>query len=181
MTDAELQKLRYPIGVYQAPATINRTQLTVWLKELKDFPSRLELLVKDLSKEQLDTQYRPGGWSVRQVIHHLADSHSNAYVRFKWALTEQTPTIKAYHEDRWAELFDSRRAPIELSLSYLHALHAKWTYLLGGLTQEQLSLEYIHPESQRKFRLDTVISQYDWHCRHHYAHIQGLLQRKGWG
>lgn len=180
MTDTQLQQLRYPLGSYQAPAIISRIQLTAWLKELKEFPARLEGLVSNLSKEQLDTQYRPGGWSVRQLIHHLADSHTNAYVRFKWALTEQTPTIKPYYEDRWAELFDSRRAPINLSITYLHALHAKWTYLLDGLTQEQLSREYFHPEAQKNFRLDTIIGLYDWHCRHHYAHIEGLLQRKGW-
>jgi hypothetical protein len=180
MTNDQIEQLRYPIGQFQAPSSISRTQLTGWIKEIKEFPAKLEALVKNLSKEQLDSQYRPGGWSVRQVIHHLADSHTNAYIRCKWTLTENTPTIKAYHEDRWADLFDSRRAPIGLSLTYLHALHAKWTYLLEGLTQEQLSREYFHPDSQKTFRLDTVMGLYDWHCRHHYAHIQGLIQRKAW-
>lgn len=180
MTEDQYQLLRYPAGTYQAPSPITRSHLGVWLKELKEFPAKLEALVKNLTKEQLDAQYRPGGWSVRQVIHHLADSHTNAYVRFKWSLTESTPTIKAYHEDRWAELFDSRRAPIGLSVTYLHALHAKWCYLLEGLTQEQLSREYFHPDSQKTFRLDTIIGQYAWHSRHHYAHIEGLMQRKGW-
>lgn len=180
MTEDQLQLLRYPIGTFQSPAFISRTQLTAWIKDIKEFPTRLETLVRDLSKEQLDTQYRPGGWSVRQVVHHLADSHTNAYMRYKLALTENTPTIKPYFEDRWAELFDSRRAPIGLSITYLHALHAKWTYLLEGLTQEQLSRTYFHPESQTTFRLDTVIGVYAWHCHHHYAHIEGLMQRKGW-
>lgn len=180
MTEEQLQQLRYPIGPFQAPALITRAHLTAWIKEIKEFPARLDALVKDLSKEQLDTQYRQGGWSVRQVIHHLADSHTNAYIRYKLALTENTPTIKPYYEDRWAELFDSRRAPIGLSLTYLHALHAKWAYLLEGLTQEQLSRGYFHPESQQTFRLDTVMGLYDWHCRHHYAHIAGLMQRRGW-
>lgn len=180
MTDEQLQQLRYPIGRYQAPVNNYRLPLTAWIHELKAFPEQLESLVNGLSKEQLDTQYRPGGWSIRQVVHHLSDSHTNCYIRFKWTLTEQTPTIKAYHEDRWAELFDSRRAPIGLSLIYLKALHAKWTYLLEGLTQEQLSRSFIHPETQKQVRLDAAIGLYAWHCRHHYAHIEHLLQRKGW-
>jgi hypothetical protein len=181
MTEQELQQLRYPIGPYQAQTTpITRPQLAGWIQELKDFPARLEALVKDLSKDQLDSFYRPGGWSIRQLVHHLADSHTNCYIRYKWALTEQQPLIKAYHEDRWAELFDSRRAPIGLSLTYLHALHAKWMYLLEGLSQEQLSRSFLHPEKGTAVRLDEAASLYAWHCRHHYAHIEGLLKRKGW-
>jgi len=127
-----LEQLRFPIGTANIPKKITQQHLTKWIAILENFPSRLKNLVQHLFDEQLDTQYRKDGWTIRQVIHHCADSHHNSYTRFKWALTEEKPIIKTYYEDRWAEVFDSKAAPIYLSLDSLKALHAKWVYFLRG-------------------------------------------------
>ncbi|MCF6346893.1 MAG: putative metal-dependent hydrolase [Flavobacteriaceae bacterium] len=137
-------------------------------------------LVINLTNEQLDTPYRSGGWTVRQMIHHLADSHHNSYTRFKWVLTEDKPVIKAYYEDRWAELHDSKSAPILLSLNVLTALHAKWIYFLKGLSSEELKQVFIHPDGNQKVPLAENIGIYAWHCKHHYAHINNLIKRMEW-
>ncbi|CAM1341041.1 YfiT family bacillithiol transferase [Tenacibaculum amylolyticum] len=172
--------LRYPIGQPQIPSKILATHLTDWISTLELFPKKLENLVKHLSDEQLDTPYRSGGWTIRQVIHHCADSHHNSYTRFKWALTEDKPVIKAYYEDRWAELHDSTTGPIHLSLSSLYALHAKWTYFLKGLNETDLDTIFIHPDGNEKVSLKENIGIYAWHCNHHYAHIEHLLLHKNW-
>lgn len=180
MENIELEELRYPIGKFELPSSISEGQITEWIGVLEHFPGRLELLVKELSKTQLETRYRPGGWTVRQLIHHVADSHHNSYIRFKWALTEETPVIKAYFEKKWAELFDTRTAPIELSLNHLSAVHAKLVYLLKGLSSEDLKRSFIHPESNETTTIEENIGRYVWHGNHHYAHIKNLLQREGW-
>ena len=142
-------------------------------------PSRLREIVKDLRDGQLDTAYRPGGWTARQVVHHLADSHTNSYCRFRLALTEDLPVIKAYDEARWAELSDAKQAPIELSLTLLDALHGRWVLLLESLTEEDFRRAFRHPE-HGEMRLDWTLGLYAWHCRHHVAHIAGLREREGW-
>lgn len=147
---------------------------------LEEFPKRLESLVKNLSGEQLDTAYRPEGWTVRQTVHHVSDSHHHSYTRFKWALTENKPIIKAYHEDRWAELIDSKSAPIEMSLNHLKAVHFKLVYLLKRLSDVDLNKSFIHPENHKEISLKMNISLYAWHCNHHYAHIENLLKRNNW-
>ena len=129
--------LRYPIGQFHCPNPITSEIVDTWINDIKTLPARLESLVSDFSETQLETTYRPEGWTARQVIHHLHDSHHNGYIRFKWALTEDTPIIKAYNEQLWAELFDSKKAPVELSLQLLNALHAKWVYFLKGLSNEK--------------------------------------------
>lgn len=175
-----LEKLKYPIGKFEGSKEITLKNVTEGIQVLETLPSRLEVLVKDLSAEQLATPYRPDGWTVRQVIHHMADSHHHCYTRFKWALTEDKPLIKAYEEKQWSNLFDARTAPIDLSLQYLSALHAKLVYLLKGLCSEDLKKYYLHPEGNVPVTVEENICKYAWHSNHHYAHIEGLLQRKGW-
>jgi uncharacterized damage-inducible protein DinB len=172
--------IRYPIGQFEAPETITEAIKNAWIQTLEDFPSRLENLVKNLSDEQLDTPYREGGWTVRQVVHHCSDSHHHSYIRFKWALTENQPVIKAYNEGEWAKLFDTQTAPIQMSIDHLKAVHFKLVYLLRGLSEEDLEKSFIHPESGDTVVLRKNIGIYAWHSNHHYAHIENLLLRKGW-
>ena len=180
MTKEELEFLRYPIGRFKSPDNISPQQINEWITILEHFPIRLEALVKYLSKEQLDTHYRPDGWTIRQVVHHVADSHHHSYIRFKWALTEDKPLIKAYNEADWAELSDSKSAPIQMSLEHLNAIHYKLVYLLKSLSNEDLNKSFIHPETNAEVLLKVNIGVYAWHSNHHYAHIENLLKRKGW-
>jgi hypothetical protein len=175
-----IESLKYPIGKPQIPRIITETHIETWIAILEAFPQRLQDLVAHLSEAQLNTQYRPEGWTIRQVIHHVADSHHNSYTRFKWALTEEEPIIKAYYEDRWAELFDSKSAPISLSLETIKSLHVKCVYFLKGLTSDDLERIFIHPEGNEKVSLKENIGIYAWHCNHHYEHINQLLIRKNW-
>ena len=175
-----LEKLRYPIGKPTIPSTITNADIKKWISVIENFPLNIENLVKNLTDNQLNTKYRENGWTIRQVIHHCADSHLNSYTRFKWTLTEDKPVIKAYYEDRWAELFDSKSAPILLSINQLKALHAKWTFLLKGLSENDLNREFIHPEGNESVSLTKNIGMYAWHCNHHYAHINNLMLNKGW-
>jgi hypothetical protein len=177
MTEQELQKLKYPIGKFYCPNNILDQQIESWISILEHFPNRLENLVKDLTNAQLDTVYRPGGWTVRQVIHHISDSHHHSYTRFKWALTEDKPVIKAYYEERWAELFDSKSAPIDMSLNHIKVMHYKLVYLLKGLSRDDLNKCFIHPETNSEVLLSFNIGNYAWHSNHHYAHIENLLKR----
>ncbi|REE82021.1 DinB family protein [Lutibacter oceani] len=175
-----LEKLKYPIGKLTIPTSITNKTIEEWILVIENFPVKLENLVKNLSDSQLDTVYRENGWTIKQVIHHCADSHINSYIRFKWSLTENTPLIKAYYEDKWAELFDSKSAPISLSLNQLKALHEKWVFLLKGLSINDLQKEFIHPEGNKSVSLAENIGIYAWHCNHHYAHINNLIVTKGW-
>ena len=175
-----LQQLKYPIGKPNIPKKITQKNIDKWVFTLEEFPNKLENLVANLSEEQLDTTYRDGGWTIRQVIHHCADSHHNSYTRFKWTLTENKPIIKSYYEDRWADLFDSKTAPIELSLNSLKALHTKWVYFLKGLSEDDLKKYFIHPEGNEEVSLNENIGIYAWHCNHHFAHIKNLMLRKNW-
>jgi len=180
MESTALEKLKYPIGYFTCPETISDEHINSWINDLELLPIRLKDLVEHLNQEQLDTPYRPGGWTVRQLIHHIADSHHHSYTRFKWALTEKSPVIKAYEEKDWSLLFDAKTAPIELSLNYLNALHAKLVYLLKGLTTSDLKREYIHPDGNIHVSVAENIGKYAWHSNHHLAHIKGLIASKGW-
>lgn len=179
MDENELNKLRYPIGTYKAPKDISQENITQWIEIIEELPAKLDMLVRNLTDVQLDTPYRPGGWTVRQVVHHLPDSHVNSYIRFKWTLTEDKPTIKPYHEDRWAELPDAF-GPIDNALELLQAIHKKWVIVLRSLSEKDLKKTFIHPESGKERSLDWNIGMYAWHCEHHYAHIENLLKEKGW-
>ncbi len=180
MEKRTLEQLRYPIGKFIAPKEITQTQITEWIAILEALPARLAALVKDLTEEQLATPYRPDGWTVRQLIHHISDSHHHSYTRFKWALTENTPIIKPYDEKGWSALFDAQTAPIEMSLDHLKAVHAKLVYLLKGTSMEALEKEFIHPDGNVSTSLKENIGRYAWHGSHHFAHIKNLLERKGW-
>ena len=175
-----MKKNRYPIGQFKRSDSISNTQLNEWIAILENFPEKLNYLTYKLNKEQLDTAYRTDGWTIRQVIHHLADSHHNSYIRFKWTLTESEPVIKAYYEERWAELIDSKKAPIQLSINALNSLHAKWVYLLKRLSPEELQKGFIHPDGNKRVTLMENIGIYAWHCEHHFAHIENLIKRMNW-
>lgn len=176
----DLEKLKYPIGKPNILENISSSQVFKWIDILEKFPQQLTNLVSNLTNEQLDTPYRPEGWTIRQVVHHLADSHHNSYIRFKWALTEDKPVIKPYYEDRWAELHDSKSAPILLSLNSISALHAKWVYFLKGLSHKELQSVFIHPDGNEEITLAENIGIYAWHCVHHFAHIHNVKKKKGW-
>ena len=154
MEDQTQEEQRYPIGKVQLPDVIKSQDIQAWISVLEETPNKLKQLVQNLDDKQLDTPYRQGGWTIRQVLHHLVDSHMNSYIRFKWALTEDEPVIKAYFEERWAELPDTTGGPAELALHALEALHVKWTYLLRSLDKDQLKRSFIHPESKRKVSLE---------------------------
>jgi hypothetical protein len=169
--------LRYPIGPFEAVAErLTEEQRRLAVRDLEDAPARFRAAVQGLTPEQLDTPYRPGGWTVRQVIHHMPDSHMNMYVRFRMALTEDEPTIKPYDEARWAELADARGGDIEVSLQLLAALHTRLVLLTRALTPEDLARRFRHPE-RGVLTLDQTLAMYAWHCRHHLAHITGLTAR----
>ncbi|WP_343329442.1 YfiT family bacillithiol transferase [Polaribacter staleyi] len=175
-----LEELKYPIGKTNVPENITKKNIEDWISILERFPQELEFLTKELSDNQLDTPYRENGWTIRQVVHHCYDSHQNSYTRFKWALTEDKPVIKAYYEDRWAELHDAKTAPISLSIDALKALHSRWVYFLNGLTEAELNTTFIHPVGHKEVSLKENICIYAWHSKHHFAHIEELMIRNGW-
>jgi uncharacterized damage-inducible protein DinB len=175
-----LTDLRYPVGRFQFEGPAAPERRHQWIDEIEWAPSNLRSAVAGLSPEQLDTPYREQGWTVRQVVHHVPDSHVNAYVRFKLALTEDEPTIKPYEEARWAELPDGSSGPVELSLNLLENLHGRWVHLLRQLTPADFSRRYRHPEQGRLIELNEVLALYAWHGRHHVAHITSLRRRMGW-
>jgi len=171
--------LRYPIGPVKLPETISNEERQRLIDQIAATPEKLRAAVDGLNEEQLDTPYRPGGWTVRQVVHHIPDSHLNSYIRFKLAITEEEPEIRTYFEDRWAELDDGRNAPIELSLALLEALHRRWVLFLRSLGPEQHRRTFRHPD-WGVLTVDKNISLYAWHGRHHVAHITSLRERLGW-
>lgn len=166
-----LEQLKFPIGRFKKPNIITKEILQDWIADIEVFPKRLSEEVANLSDLQLDTPYRSEGWTIRQVVHHCADSHMNSFIRLKLALTEESPIIKPYYEDRWAELDDSKNMYIIPSLKMLEGIHERWTKLLMNLSDEQLSRVFIHPEHGKSFRVDENIGIYAWHCNHHLAHI----------
>jgi hypothetical protein len=173
-------KLRYPIGKFTAPEFYSTEYLSNRIQEIAEFPTLLKKEVSRLSDEQLDTPYREGGWTVRQVIHHFADSHMNCFIRLKWALTEETPTIKFYYEDRWGEMDDNAKMPIEPTLALLEGLHFRLAYLMNSLSESDLNRSFIHPEHNASFQIKEIIGTYAWHGLHHLAHITELKKRKCW-
>ena len=179
MRPEELEKLRYPIGKYDRSQPLTTATLEEALTSLAKHPGELRATVVTLSDEQLDTPYRPGGWTVRQTIHHLADSHMNAYIRCKLALTEDNPTIKPYEEALWSNLPDARDGAVEMSLNLLDGLHDRWVLCLENLTAEQWKRTFNHPESGIT-PLDLAVHLYAWHGKHHLTQIKNLRERMDW-
>ena len=176
----DIEKLKYPIGAFKAPKTIDLDLRKKHIQDITTLPDNLKAATKNLSEEQLNTPYRPDGWTVRQVVHHVCDSHVNSYVRYRWTLTEDEPEIKPYLEKKWAELPDAKNEDIDVSLDLLTALHKRWTRLLLGLDDKDFKKRLVHPDYPRKLTLDMMTALYSWHGRHHTAHITELIKRKGW-
>ncbi|MGB9068541.1 MAG: putative metal-dependent hydrolase [Candidatus Acidiferrales bacterium] len=171
--------LRYPIGKFETVSTLTPDGRRAAIEAIAAVPTRLRAAVAGLSPGQLDTPYRPGGWTVRQLVHHIGDSHMNALTRFKLALTEDEPAIKTYEENLWAELADSKTPPIEPSLALIDNLHTRWVILLRSLTPQQFPRKFRHPAWGSE-TVDFLLAQYAWHGQHHVAHITSLRQRNGW-
>lgn len=172
--------LRYPVGRFDWDAPISQADYPILIATIAETPGALRSAVAGLSRDQLETRYRPGGWTVKQVVHHVPDSHLNAYTRFKLALTEDEPTIKPYNESAWAELADSRRVPIEVSLELLDALHLRWVTVLRSMDAADFQRGLRHPERGQVLTLQQMLGLYAWHGRHHVAHITSLRKREGW-
>lgn len=171
--------LQYPIGRFTWDGESAPARREQFINDISALPAQLREAVAGLTDEQLDTPYREGGWTVRQVVHHLADSHLNSYVRFRLALTEDTPTIKAYDEAQWAQLEDASRAPVDVSLTLLESLHDRWVRLLRSLQPEDFARRFNHPE-RGPVSLDANLALYSWHGKHHTAHVNNLRERMGW-
>lgn len=173
------EALRYPLGRFEPDPEPTREKRSAWIESLAGAPANLRNAVTGLTEEALDEPYRPGGWTVRQVVHHLPDSHVNGYLRMKWAITEDQPEIKLYDQERWAELADARSAPIEPSLALLESLHERWVRFLESLDDEGFLRTAEHPE-EGVVTIQSLVELYAWHGRHHTAQITALARRRGW-
>ena len=180
----EDEKLRYPIGKENEQEfyknEFDESVKSSLINDVKFLPSSLDFAIQNLDTAQLETPYRPGGWTVQQLIHHIADSHINAYVRFKLGLTEENPTVKAYGQDAWATLSDSKKLPVNLSITLLHALHARWCQLMEDMSENQWQRTVYHSERKINLSLWDLLKSYAWHSRHHTAQILNLRERNGW-
>lgn len=178
-SDSGMEKLKYPIGRFAFPTGISADDISLWISQIADLPENLGNLVSSLSVAQLDTPYRPHGWTVRQLVNHIGDSHLNSLIRFKLALTEDKPTIKPYDQDAWATLKDFDNYTTQSSLEFINQLHKRFVCLLRSLSPEQLEREFVHPE-MGTVKLKQNIALYAWHGKHHCAHISELIKRSGW-
>ena len=174
-----MEDLRYPIGKYIVQPFSDKLWQE-WVMDIKNLPQHLENAVLNLDEVQLDTPYREGGWTVKQLVHHVADSHMNAYIRFKLGLTEDNPTIKPYDEAAWAEMADTKNLPINISLTILHAVHARWNEVLKSMGRTDLDRTVFHPEHKKQLTLWELLGMYAWHSRHHTAHVTSLRARMKW-
>ena len=178
MTEQDLYKLRFPIGEFQKPEVITDKLIEVWISAIEALPQSIISVTKNLTEEELNYKYRPNGWTIKQVVHHCADSHMNSIIRFKLALTEKTPTIRPYHEDRFAKLFDYNDS-VDSAISILSGVHKKLGIILNNLNKEDLKREFIHPEHGKHFTIEETIGTYAWHSNHHLAHINQAIQLRG--
>ena len=176
----DLQNHQYPIGRFLKPEVIHSDDLNRYIDEINSLPLKLRASVSGFSEEQLDSRYRDGGWTVRQVVHHMPDSHLNSYLRFKLALTEENPTIRGYFENLWAELPEASSGSIEMSLDLLAALHIRWVTMLRALSPQDMDRTFVHPETEALVTLRENTCLYAWHGNHHLAQIESLKVRKGW-
>ncbi|MGN6804151.1 MAG: YfiT family bacillithiol transferase [Ginsengibacter sp.] len=181
---AQDEKLRYPVGREEDQHAFEKKYSeelkNSLLTEIKMLPSSLEFAIQNLDASQLETPYRPGGWTVQQVVHHVADSHMNAYIRFKVGLTEHNPTIKPYDQEAWANLSDTKKLPVNLSITLLYSLHSRWLQLMEDLDESEWQRTVYHPEREIQLTLWDLLKSYAWHSRHHVAHILQLREREGW-
>jgi hypothetical protein len=175
----DIDQPRYPIGKFAPLPSYTAEEKKRLIAEIADLPAQLAEAVKHFSKEQFATPYRDGGWTVQQLIHHIADSHMHSYIRFKWSLTEEKPVIKAYEEKTWAETIDNQLDPA-LSITLITAFHAKWSAMLSLLTDEAWKRSFIHPQTQKEINLERMLALYAWHGKHHLAHITSLKERMKW-
>nr|MBC7611460.1 putative metal-dependent hydrolase [Pseudopedobacter sp.] len=169
-----LEKLKYPIGRFALADDYTLVEIEDFIDTIRQFPKLLRQKVENLNSEALATPYRPDGWTIKQVIHHCADSHMNALLRFKWTLTEENPTIKPYNEAAFAKLGDYE-LPIDFSLNMIDGIHQHWIFLLHGMSPQDYNRTYFHPEHQKSFDLKLTLATYSWHCKHHFTHIQQAL------
>lgn len=176
----DIEKLRFPIGNFVPSPEMTAESIQQCIADIASFPARLTSEVSNLNDEQLDTHYRPGGWTIRQVVHHCADSHLNAFIRLKLALTEDIPTVKPYFEERWAELSDAKTMPVEPSLKIIEGLHARWAAVFQSLNPEERSRSFFHPEQNKNVKITENLEMYAWHCNHHLAHITEAKKRNNW-
>ena len=172
------EDLRFPIGKFDNDFEVTPELRNSFIETIVDLPANLAEAIEGLNDEQLDTEYRPEGWTIRQVVHHIADSHLNSYCRYKLALTEEMPTIRPYFEDRWAELSDNKM-PVEVSIKIIEGIHSRWANLLNSLSDKDFKRKLKHPESG-EWTLENMLGLYDWHSKHHTAHITNLRERNGW-
>ncbi|HXS37758.1 MAG TPA: putative metal-dependent hydrolase [Flavipsychrobacter sp.] len=174
------EDLQYPIGRFERPEKYTPENAKEWIASIEALPSWLDVCIENLDEAQIHTPYRPGGWTVQQVIHHIADSHMNAYIRFKLALTEDNPIVKPYDENLWAVLPDVEVVPVNVSVTLLHAMHRRWVALLKSMQPADWGKTYYHPESKQNVPLWHVGAMYAWHGRHHMEHVKQLRERMGW-
>lgn len=177
---AEIDQLRFPIGKFKAPENITSDDIEKWISELEQLPADYKDAINLLKPEQLNTPYRPEGWTLLQVVHHVADSHMNSYIRFKLAASEDSPTIKPYFEDRWAQFEDGKNAAVEISLTLLQGLHSRWVLFLRSLRPEDFNKGFVHPEHGKVVLLKEALGMYAWHGKHHLHHILQTKKLQGW-
>jgi len=173
----DIEQLKYPIGQFSMPAIFDQKQIDEWIAEIEVLPGQLRKATEGLTDEDLNQTYRPGGWTLRQVVHHIPDSHINAYIRFKQAITEDVPVIRPYYEERWAEIGEAKNGDIELSLALIAALHQRWVTFLKTLQQADFQRKYIHPEHGKELTLANMLGMYAWHGKHHLAHITNTITK----
>jgi len=174
-----LENFKFPIGKFQFDSDISSEEVQEWITTIQSFPDKIKSITRSLTEEQFNWRYRPEGWMIKQVVHHLADSHMNAIIRIKLALTEDAPVIRPYEESLWAQLCDGLDNDISASMKIIQGVHAKWTNILQHLSEEEWNKMYFHPQHQRLFSIKEGLGIYDWHCRHHLAHIEQALHYKG--
>ena len=175
-----IDQLKFPIGKFKSKGILSPEEISSNIQEIEELPQLLINSLESLDDNQLDTPYRPDGWTMRQVCHHIADSHLNAYCRFKLTLTEDLPEIRPYDQDKWADLIESSSAPVSISLNIISSIHARWVLALKNMNYEDWSRMYIHPEEKNKYSLHHLLATYAWHGKHHLNHILNLKKTKGW-
>lgn len=175
-----MEELKYPIGRFKVPENYTQQNLEQYISVIESFPKKIKQEVNHLNDEQLNTPYRPGGWTIRQVVNHCSDSHMNGFIRLKLALTEENPVIKPYLQELWSDLADSKFMPLEAALTILEGVHTRWTVVLKSMNNSQWKRRYFHPEKGSDVSLKESAANYAWHCEHHLTHITALKERMGW-